>query len=72
MKGLPPSPQDTALIIYTSGTTGPPKGVQLSGQAIAADFRGDVIAAVFPLYTDLPRHPPDGRMIEEQCVCQRL
>jgi fatty acid CoA ligase FadD36 len=32
------SPQDTALIIYTSGTTGPPKGVQLSGQAIAADL----------------------------------
>jgi fatty acid CoA ligase FadD36 len=30
------SPRDTALIIYTSGTTGPPKGVQLSGQAIAA------------------------------------
>jgi fatty acid CoA ligase FadD36 len=33
-----PSPQDTALIIYTSGTTGPPKGVQLSSQAIAADL----------------------------------
>jgi fatty acid CoA ligase FadD36 len=33
-----PSPHDTALIIYTSGTTGPPKGVQLSGQAIAADL----------------------------------
>ena len=33
-----PSPQDTALIIYTSGTTGPPKGVQLSGAAIAADL----------------------------------
>src|ERR1700691_4980254 len=33
-----PSPQDTALIIYTSGTTGPPKGVQLSGRAIAADL----------------------------------
>jgi fatty acid CoA ligase FadD36 len=33
-----PSPRDTALIIYTSGTTGPPKGVQLSGQAIAADL----------------------------------
>ena len=29
---------DTALIIYTSGTTGLPKGVQLSGQAIAADL----------------------------------
>jgi fatty acid CoA ligase FadD36 len=33
-----PSPHATALIIYTSGTTGPPKGVQLSGQAIAADL----------------------------------
>ena len=33
-----PSPQDTALIIYTSGTTGPPKGVQLSRRAIAADL----------------------------------
>jgi fatty acid CoA ligase FadD36 len=33
-----PSPLDTALIIYTSGTTGPPKGVQLSGAAIAADL----------------------------------
>jgi fatty acid CoA ligase FadD36 len=33
-----PSPRDTALIIYTSGTTGPPKGVQLSGQALAADL----------------------------------
>ena len=33
-----PSPLDVALIIYTSGTTGPPKGVQLSGQAIAADL----------------------------------
>ncbi len=33
-----PSPEATALIIYTSGTTGPPKGVQLSGRAIAADL----------------------------------
>jgi fatty acid CoA ligase FadD36 len=33
-----PPPEATALIIYTSGTTGPPKGVQLSGQAIAADL----------------------------------
>ncbi|MGB7145503.1 AMP-binding protein, partial [Mycobacterium sp.] len=33
-----PSPLDTALIIYTSGTTGPPKGVQLSSQALAADL----------------------------------
>ena len=33
-----PSPQATAMIIYTSGTTGPPKGVEVSGQAIAADL----------------------------------
>jgi fatty acid CoA ligase FadD36 len=33
-----PSPEATALIIYTSGTTGPPKGVQLSRRAIAADL----------------------------------
>jgi fatty acid CoA ligase FadD36 len=33
-----PSPEDIALIIYTSGTTGPPKGVQLSGRALAADL----------------------------------
>jgi len=31
-------PGDTALIIYTSGTTGPPKGVQLSRRALAADL----------------------------------
>jgi fatty acid CoA ligase FadD36 len=30
--------EDTALIIYTSGTTGPPKGVQLSRRALAADL----------------------------------
>ncbi|HEU0190780.1 MAG TPA: acyl-CoA synthetase [Mycobacterium sp.] len=30
--------EDTALVIYTSGTTGPPKGVQLSGRALAADL----------------------------------
>lgn len=29
---------DTALVIYTSGTTGPPKGVQLSRRALAADL----------------------------------
>jgi fatty acid CoA ligase FadD36 len=33
-----PSPGATAMVIYTSGTTGPPKGVQLSRQAIAADL----------------------------------
>ncbi|ORV99049.1 acyl-CoA synthetase [Mycobacterium kyorinense] len=33
-----PPPESTALIIYTSGTTGPPKGVQLSRRAIAADL----------------------------------
>lgn len=34
----PPGDDDTALIIYTSGTTGPPKGVQLSRRALAADL----------------------------------
>ncbi|EID10963.1 acyl-CoA synthetase [Mycobacterium xenopi RIVM700367] len=33
-----PSPDSIALVIYTSGTTGPPKGVQLSRRAIAADL----------------------------------
>ncbi|WP_046322064.1 AMP-binding protein, partial [Mycobacterium sp. UM_Kg1] len=33
-----PPEDDTALIIYTSGTTGPPKGVQLSRRALAADL----------------------------------
>ena len=33
-----PSPDATAMIIYTSGTTGPPKGVELSRRAIAADL----------------------------------
>ena len=34
----PVDSDDTALIIYTSGTTGPPKGVQLSRRALAADL----------------------------------
>ncbi|MGV0626404.1 acyl-CoA synthetase [Mycolicibacter minnesotensis] len=33
-----PGNGDAALIIYTSGTTGPPKGVQLSRRALAADL----------------------------------
>jgi fatty acid CoA ligase FadD36 len=33
-----PSPDAAAMVIYTSGTTGPPKGVQLSRRAIAADL----------------------------------
>ena len=33
-----PSPDAEALVLYTSGTTGPPKGVQLSRRAIAADL----------------------------------
>jgi fatty acid CoA ligase FadD36 len=36
---------DPALIIYTSGTTGPPKGVQLSRRALAADI--DALAAAW-------------------------
>lgn len=34
----PPGASDAALVIYTSGTTGPPKGVQLSRRALAADL----------------------------------
>ena len=33
-----PPAQATAVVMYTSGTTGPPKGAQLSRQAIAADL----------------------------------
>jgi fatty acid CoA ligase FadD36 len=40
-----PPPERTGLIIYTSGTTGPPKGVQLSRRAIAADL--DALATVW-------------------------
>ena len=55
-----PSDTDTALIIYTSGTTGPPKGVQLSRRALAADLDAlaeawewtadDVLVHGLPLY----------------------
>lgn len=61
----PPEPSgsssdDTALVIYTSGTTGPPKGVQLSRRALAADLDAlaeawqwtpdDVLVHGLPLY----------------------
>lgn len=55
-----PPADDTALIIYTSGTTGPPKGVQLSRRALAADLDAlaqawqwtpeDVLVHGLPLY----------------------
>ncbi|MBS9535547.1 acyl-CoA synthetase [Mycobacterium sp. M1] len=57
---LEPAGSDTALIIYTSGTTGPPKGVQLSRRALAADLDAlaqawqwsadDVLVHGLPLY----------------------
>lgn len=56
----PPADSDTALVIYTSGTTGPPKGVQLSRRALAADLDAlaqawqwspdDVLVHGLPLY----------------------
>jgi len=55
-----PSEDATALVIYTSGTTGPPKGVQLSRRALAADLDAlarawqwspdDVLVHGLPLY----------------------
>ncbi|OBJ54361.1 acyl-CoA synthetase [Mycobacterium sp. 1423905.2] len=55
-----PSPDALAMVVYTSGTTGPPKGVQVSRRAIAADLDAlaeawqwtadDVLVHGLPLY----------------------
>ncbi|MFJ3902366.1 acyl-CoA synthetase [Streptomyces sp. NPDC090025] len=58
--GPDPDPESTALIVYTSGTTGPPKGVLLSGRAVAASLDAladawdwtadDVLVHALPLF----------------------
>jgi fatty acid CoA ligase FadD36 len=45
-----PDSDSIALIVYTSGTTGPPKGVQISRRAIAADL--DALAQAWEWTSD--------------------
>ncbi len=49
----------------------PAQGVRVAA-AVAADADGQVVAAVLALPADLPRDPPDGRVVEQQRLQNRL